>query len=605
MRTSLFLIMLALLDMFFSYVLFNGQQYFSFIASLGILILAATSAILFVLARRYSETSRKISRRERFAAKILAYLSVLLIAYEAIFSYLGTANLGAAATSLTIIVVIEISIAILAALGVSFTAEMAESGNVWETYLLLFVGMLVITALIYFTVVQGSGVSRGHSDELAFNYYASQIALKGQNPYAASMLPALNLYYAAARSFWLNGTTVNVYDYPAFSFLSISAISLLSGTDSINFLYAVAIFLLVASAMIVYLASGKNREVMILIGLWFFMAFYTMIANVIEYLAISLLLTGAYLYRKRPAASGGLAGLAASTTQLSWFAIPFLSVFVLREQGKDAFSKFLAASALTFLIINGYYLAVSPEQTINGMIGTFRTVSLMGANIMQLLIHPYPVALSYSLFISVLAFALFLLLLYFYADSLKPLIGIAPVLLFFLSWDNNANYFIPFVPYIIATSYYELNRNKNKVKNIGISKKMLGYGAVILFAVILIALIYSHSRYLRTNTLGISNVSPVPCVQNGTFGMCGLNVQVFNNGNSTETIFFRIFVRNPDIFATASGSILNSSIEPHAYRNFTVPMMLPSVDNSTRIFILAFSSDSIASKRVALQVSVG
>src|SRR4029077_15454066 len=96
-------------------------------------------------------------------------------------------------------------------------------------------------------------------------------------------------------------------------------------------------------------------------------------------------------------------GLAASTIQLSWFALPFLYILILREHGGKVLLKSIAISGVTFLLVNLYFIILSPFSTIGNIFALFGLTKLpfYGANIMQFFVAFYPVPYWYSVFVSV------------------------------------------------------------------------------------------------------------------------------------------------------------------------------------------------------------
>jgi uncharacterized membrane protein len=59
------------------------------------------------------------------------------------------------------------------------------------------------------------------TDSIAFNQYAAELLLQGQNPYAHSMLPSLEQFHVPPihQTYLLDGTVVDRLSYPALSFL--------------------------------------------------------------------------------------------------------------------------------------------------------------------------------------------------------------------------------------------------------------------------------------------------------------------------------------------------------------------------------------------------
>ena len=132
--------------------------------------------------------------------------------------------------------------------------------------------------------------------------------------------------------------------------------------------------------------------------------------------------------------------------------------------------------------------------------------ALSGPNIMQLLVYFYPVNYTYLLFLSILVFVFLIILFYVYTDSLRPLLVLAPVILFLFSWKNSTTYVLPFIPFLILI-YYE-KRNK-KVGDLIRNKQPIVYGFAIVLVVAFVALLLAHNSYQHSNTLNMTNVSVI------------------------------------------------------------------------------------------------
>ena len=293
-------------------------------------------------------------------------------------------------------------------------------------------------------------------DELAFNYYASYLFVHGANPYVTSMQPILS-QRGIFPTVELNGQFEYAYDYPALSFLPYAIIPIL-GINNFFVFIPILIFMTLFIAYYIYYKSGFNRFVLIPLVVWLFMTF-TLVGTVNQYLAVSVLFLLAYVERKRIIVSGILLGLAASVIQLVWFAIPFFFILLYKEYGSKNLAKSIGITLATFLIINGYFLILTPKIFLSDMFTVFGLTKLVvfGPNIMQFMILHYPVASWFSATIAIITLLSLFVLFYLYTDTLKPLIAVAPIMIFFLTWRNISIYGIPFIPVIIAIYYIHEN----------------------------------------------------------------------------------------------------------------------------------------------------
>lgn len=589
------LLSLAIVDLASSNYLFNGQQYFSFLASLGLILLGALAAILFALPSVYHRHTARFEKYMGGALPILVVSSLLLILYELVFSFAGVQGLSAVASAETLAVLVFA--VLISVAGMYLIGKVMEGRSVIRAQLSLLFGALVVSLLIY-AIIIGTSTSIGHSDELAYNYYSAGLLLKGQNPYTASMQPALSLYYNSRGTVWLNGSIEDRYIYPAFSFIYLALLPPIFGFSSILPVYWLTIFLVCTAALVVYTHANKNAAVLLPLGVWLFTA-YSLISFISSYLAVSVFLLLAYIYRRRPLFSGMLVGLSAGTTQFAWFAIPFLIVLALRELGARHAYKQLAIALLTFLLINGYFLAIHPSQMLNSLFGAFSSLPIAGPNIVQLLVGGYPIPYSYSMFAFVLVYLTLLLMFYLRTDSLRPLMGVVPFLIFFLSWRNLLGYDLPLIPYILATAYY--GAAKSKIADIEISKKVFIYAPPAVLLVLLAVLIYAHGTYVQSNNLYISNVSLSLSQQGGVVVLGGIEIYVYNGASVARNLSFYIYASNPGQFVSSPGYLPNSTVAANSRGSFGVPFMLQGVSNSTQLFIIAFSNGSITSRLVKIR----
>ncbi len=592
MQKTPIILSLAIADLYFSYVLFDGQQYFSLLASLALFALFALFAGLFIFCRIYTDEAKKTRALSLVMYGLIA-LSILLLTYTYVFVSSSSFHYAYLAVKTCLV----FAAALISVSGIYLIGKVTGKRSRTADYAIAIFGVLLLTILVYFIIIS-TKVSSAVADDLAFNYYSAKLVMEGQNPYLTSMTPALTLYYNASKTYWLNGTVVNRYEYPAFSFLFIVPLALIFGTGSISFLYGVIIFLCLASALLVYFRAKKNPLALIPLGVWLLMAYFV-VGSVIAYLAISILLVLAYFYRERTILCGILVGLAISTTQLAWFVVPFFYILLFREGGSKALFKALAVSIIIFVIINGYFVLNSPNEVSKGFNGVDAYQTIIGPTLMQLLIHPYPVPYSYALLVSAATFVFLMVLFYLYPNSLRPLMGIAPLSFFFLSWINSVGYALPILPYLLVVSYYDTRAKK--VKDIDFYRKPLMGACVTLLVVFAVAMVYTHNQYVRTDTISITNVTPavVNYTINGAEALVSLNVRVYNSGNTPAVVFFEEYTRNPHITAVVTGSLSNSTIPADSYKNFTVPCPLLYTNNNTRIFIMVYSNTSIATIRLA------
>jgi hypothetical protein len=246
---------------------------------------------------------------------------------------------------------------------------------------------------------------------------------------------------------------------------------------------------------------------------------------------------------------------------------------------------------VVFIVLNGYYFFVSPMKMLTGLIGTVGKLPPTGVNLFQLLLA-YPVTYSFSTALFVLVLLLLLLAFYFYTDSLLPLIGVAPFIVFFLSWRNLSVYGLPFVPLILAVAYY--HTNEPKAKDMATHKKLIEYASISVIVVSVIALLYVHSYYLQTNQLHINRINTIHYVENGNVTN-GLLINVSNEGNRALNASFEISSRDPASYLTVSAYEGYGYVPADSDQSFIVNYQLAGINKDTQLFVLAFANDSVTS----------
>jgi len=573
---------IGIADILLSYVVFTSQQYFSFIAMLCLIGIIG-SGILLLLMPYYCEFDADKNSRSPIFLIALSAISVILIIYEAYFDLISP-NISSYNAFDLFLIFTAICIFIFGAYLIK-----RLSSETSRHYLPIIASVIILSALIFSIQLYRISNSRwSGSDEVLFNFYAYSIFLHGNNPYQSTMSPVLKSYNTDP-TLLLNGSCECSYDYPALSFLLPGTIGLVIG----NYIYAViflTLLLAVAVAFLLY-RSGKGPFALLPIAVWFSAFLYTVQAPLGQLVAVSLFLLMAYIYRSKPILSSVFLGLAASTHQISWIALPFFLVMMLRHSGKAAVFKSILAVLGLFLIANGYFIALSPSAAISNMLNLFFTrLQFNGPSIMQLFVAFYPTTYWYASFAIMSTVAVSLVLFYLYTNTLRPLVAIVPIAIFFLSWRNLFSYSFVFIPLLIAIYYSE---NEDKITDLLKNKRPIIYGLAFLLLLCTAVLLYSHGIYSRSNLLKITNLAIV-AQKNATFGQITspIIVNVSNNADKPETIFFYVVSRSPSSIQWFYGSPAET-IPAHGYHEYTLPYRLPKTSNVTKFYIFVLSNDYI------------
>ena len=403
----------------------------------------------------------------------------------------------------------------------------------------------------------------------------------------------------------LNGSYEYDYDYPALSFLFYVPVTALGITSFYSFV-AILVFLSMVSAFAVYYKSGLNRHVLIPIFAWLILCFsLASVSN--TFLAVSIFLLFAYIFKENPALSGALLGLGASVTQVAWFALPFFYVLALRQHRWKSATKQIAASAAVFALINVYFVMLSPKVTIGNLFALFGQTKLpfYGPNIMQFFATFYPVSYSFTAFVSISVMLWALAMLYLYPKGARPFLALVPAMIFFLSWRNISIYAIPYMPIMLLICYHK-DKLDNKEKDIPKTKKPMLYSMAAIVVIAVIAMVCLHYPYANASTLHIGTMMPIiyvsPSSSGYQYSLYGIMANVTNTGQSTETVSFLMVSRSPNNEAYVLGTTVNT-LAPMSYHNYQLDYRLPMINNSTKIFVFVFSKDYIAGKKLNIELN--
>jgi uncharacterized membrane protein len=578
------LLSFAILVLYLQYFLFNSQQYFSIVAMLGIVLLGALGFLLFLLPQFYKIDLGKI--KGMVPVWILIVISLLLIFYEYVFSQISLPSTG------------QFFVALIAALisigGIYYTEKISAKQKGSMRYVTAAICLLVIAIVIYGIAAATNWSTLQGTDESAFDAYAGTLLLHGQNPYTSSMQPSLKTYNVTP-TYQANGLPEESYIYPIFSVLLTAILEAIFHPATIAFFFIITILLSLLVCATIYHKSNADPYVLIPLGLWLLLTYCAMRGVTTEYFAISLLLLLAYLYREKAIVSGVLIGLAASTLQLAWLAIPFFYVLAVREQ-KAAAYKLIGSSLAVFFIINIYFVIALPGMTGNMISaftgGSFGGGSLFGPNIEQMLVSYFPVNPAFSLFSLAVFYLAFLALFYVYTDTLKPLIGLVPAVILILSSRFIILYVMAYIPLIIAAYF----AGSSKAADILKSRMPIVYTLGAAGVLAIIALFYYHGVYLSSNTLSITKFVSVAQIQNGSTVVEGFVLQVHSNSSFAKNVSFYILTRDPNELGEVPG-YKQGKVGADSYAVYPIQFIVPYVNGNSQAYIIAFSNDSIASTR--------
>ncbi len=591
------MLLVAICDLGMAYMLFTNEQYLSLAASLGIFALAAISFSIFI--------SLWSSGRAGGSGIAIAALASLLIGiYEISFEL---------ESSMVLFAILHSSLFVIAGATLSGLLAYAAGRAIGKAKgLRLCVAIIAVAAVI--TILAFSVMYIAHpvalpvEDEVIYTYYASYLFVHGQNPYVSGM-GYINRLYGTVPTPLLNGNYENYYGYPALSFIAFSFVPLLglrslssSSAQSFNIYTALGILLDIITVLVIYRRSGYDRKALLACWVWLVVAF-GFISSTTYSLAL-LLVVIAYMERHRKALSAVLLGLAASTIQLVWFLLPFFYIFSLREGGWKAAAKAIAISAITFIIVNSYYLLFSAPQFLTSVFGLLglHPVVFYGADILQLSTAFYPLPYWYAGFATASVFLLMMALFYAYGKSLAPLLAISAMLISFLSWRNISQYGIAVIPLVIAI-YFCADGIGRKDQDLLKSRRPAAYAAAALVVLLLAVAIYAHDGYVSKQGISINGVVPrISYVQGGNFFvLLGLNISASNKEAVARNVSFFIVSKDPNYMTYALGGSF-PELASGSSAVYETNETLVGVSNGTQLFITAFTDDYMVSRQLNLTV---
>jgi len=315
---------------------------------------------------------------------------------------------------------------------------------------------LVPLSIVYFTVVHYwlfvSLVPFYGTDGLAFSHYSAILLLQGQNPYAVSQAPALELFripefYVTPKE---TGGLVTSQTYPALSFLIYVPVVAAGATDMrIVSLAGHGLAILVA-----YRVTPQPFKAFAPLTLAFPDQLDFTPGSVQDILWVApLLLSVSTLHRRR--FSGCLYGIACSIKQMPWLLAPFLFVDLWKRDGTKFPSSaglwnFAAFAAGTFLLINGPFILWDPGPWTAGVLdplfgdniplGPGLSILTQGAWLLA------PKAFYSATMVSVII-ALLALEFIDYPNARRALYWFPGVVMFF-AYRNLQNYFVYWYPFV-------------------------------------------------------------------------------------------------------------------------------------------------------------
>ncbi len=301
-------------------------------------------------------------------------------------------------------------------------------------------------------------------DEEFITLNAANYFVRGINPYTmnfSSILASNISKMVRGRTYTANGTVVGSLSYPALSFLIFVPFALINNTGAYHFTYGgfYVIYALFAFIVIVTTAYMLKKEHIerppagAIVALLFAFAGF---ASINDFLMLALVMIA--LYKMDSRHLWIVLGILASLQEETWIVILLILIYVLRNYGTKKALYDLLGTVMIFILINGYFIILSPSSFAKGMLGTVngelrpQSYSAFG----YLILKMYPLLKESIVFFA----AIIVALATFYIVNVKeliPLFGLLPLMFLF---NGIPAYYLFFIPVMVISMYVDY-------KNIG------------------------------------------------------------------------------------------------------------------------------------------
>ena len=299
-----------------------------------------------------------------------------------------------------------------------------------------------------------------HFDDEGFiTLNAANVFAKGQNPYTANFSSILgsNLSKTVQGvTFTTNNTIVGFLSYPALSFLVFAPFALISNADAYHFTYGglyvlfpLFVFILVMTISYVLKEEYiKKPPVMVIVSLLFLLSFFESVEN---FLMFALMMLA--LYKIESKYLWVVLGVLASLQEEVWIVVLLFLIYAVRNYGMKRGMYEALGTALVFILINGYFIMLSPSSFARGILSTVSGALTTG---------PYPVfgysimsafpSLSESMVFFAALIAVLIMAYCLNVKKLIPLFGLLPLMFLF---HGTLIYYVFFVSALVVSMYID------------------------------------------------------------------------------------------------------------------------------------------------------
>jgi len=321
------------------------------------------------------------------------------------------------------------------------------------------VGLLTLLTIAMLAVSGSAWISKLGTDVLAFTSYAAELVANGQNPFAASMAPALELPGAPeGATYRTDGSTVTTWSYPAgtlplyglqYATVGRTAVGIrltsLIGVGMLGAALVYAVPAVYAPAAPLALVGGQN--------LWFGAAGGLNDMWWVLCTALALLLWA----RDRRVLAAATLGVACAMKQQPWVILPFLAVWVwmdapdLRSFVRTG-GSYIAAGLAAFGLINLPWIVQNPSAWLTSVLvplGAGGEAPLLSRGVgIAALNYANAGSIPHAMFFPLLASVVGMLLAgyWYWFDRVQWVAWMAPALVFYWAPRSLPSYFYWILP---------------------------------------------------------------------------------------------------------------------------------------------------------------
>lgn len=309
------------------------------------------------------------------------------------------------------------------------------------------------------------------TDVMALTHAGAEVLLDGINPYSVErndvlpILERLNLREGLFTQTVSGRPVQGVTYYPGLHVLAYTAFAALGVSD---LRWATLVFELMALTFIWLAISPRSRWLIpaLLLLEPYSMVIFTTGGNTDWLWALPLVVSALFLHKGRFGWAGLWLGVACAAKQQPWFAVPFVTLWAIRQVrnrntasstgAANALGSFFAMLGLGFFLPNLPFIMWSPKEWLQGVLGpSLLDLIPDGQGIVILttsgLLNLTRAQLS-LLALFIMAVLCFLFFVYF--DRLKHLLWLLPPIVLFFAHRSLHNYFVFWLP--VAAMWLDL-----------------------------------------------------------------------------------------------------------------------------------------------------